>query len=63
MIGRSNRVYKALSRRRPLAMAMIRKLRVQLGILVESLIRRVGLTDFAEAADRQTFVARVGEFA
>ena len=38
MIGRPNRVYEVLSRRRPLTLAMIRKLHAQLGIPAESLI-------------------------
>lgn len=39
MIGRSNRVYEVLSRRRPLTLAMIRRLHAGLGIAAESLIR------------------------
>lgn len=38
MIGRSNRVYEVLARRRPLTLAMIRKLHIGLGIPAESLI-------------------------
>lgn len=38
MIGRSNRVYEILSGRRPLTLAMIRKLHKGLGIPAESLI-------------------------
>lgn len=38
MIGRSNRVYEVLSRKRPLTLAMIRKLHRQLGIPAEVLI-------------------------
>ncbi len=38
MIGRSNRVYEILARRRPLTLAMIRKLHTGLGIPAESLI-------------------------
>ena len=38
MIGRSNRVYEVLSRRRPLTLPMIRRLHRQLGIPAESLI-------------------------
>jgi HTH-type transcriptional regulator / antitoxin HigA len=38
MIGRSNRVYEILARRRPLTLAMIRKLHAGLGIPAESLI-------------------------
>ena len=39
MIGRSNRVYEVLNRRRPLTLAMIRRLHAGLGIPAESLIR------------------------
>jgi HTH-type transcriptional regulator/antitoxin HigA len=39
MIGRSNRVYEILNRKRPLTLAMIRKLHDGLGIPAESLIR------------------------
>jgi HTH-type transcriptional regulator / antitoxin HigA len=38
MIGRLNRVYEVLSRRRPLTLAMMRRLHAQLGIPAESLI-------------------------
>ena len=38
MIGRLNRVYEVLARRRPLTMAMARRLHAQLGIPAESLI-------------------------
>jgi HTH-type transcriptional regulator / antitoxin HigA len=38
MIGRSNRVYEILAGRRPLTLAMIRKLHKGLGIPAESLI-------------------------
>jgi HTH-type transcriptional regulator / antitoxin HigA len=38
MIGRSNRVYEVLARRRPLTLAMIRRLHRDLGIPAESLI-------------------------
>lgn len=38
MIGRLNRVYEVLARRRPLTMAMVRRLHAQLGIPAESLI-------------------------
>lgn len=38
MIGRSNRVYEVLSRRRPLTLPMIRRLHEQLGIPAECLI-------------------------
>ena len=39
MIGRRNRVYEVLNRKRPLTLPMIRKLHQQLGIPAESLIR------------------------
>lgn len=39
MIGGLNRVYEVLARRRPLTMAMVRRLHTQLGIPAESLIR------------------------
>ena len=39
MIGRSNRVYEILNRKRSLSLGMIRKLHKQLGIPAESLIR------------------------
>lgn len=39
MIGRLNRVYEILNRKRPLTLAMIWKLHEQLGIPAESLIR------------------------
>lgn len=39
MIGRSNRVYEVLSRKRPLTLKMIWKLHKQLGIPAESLIK------------------------
>jgi HTH-type transcriptional regulator / antitoxin HigA len=39
MIGRLNRVYEVLSRRRPLTMAMAWRLHTQLGIPAESLIQ------------------------
>ena len=42
MIGRLNRVYEVLARRRPLTMTMVRKLHKQLGIPAESLIRPPG---------------------
>jgi HTH-type transcriptional regulator/antitoxin HigA len=38
MIGRMNRVYEVLTRRRPLTLAMIRRLHAGLGIPAESLI-------------------------
>ena len=40
MIGRINRVYEVLSRRRPLTLAMIHRLHSQLGIPAESLIKQ-----------------------
>lgn len=39
MIGRMNRVYEALNRKRPLTLSMIWKLHQGLGIPAESLIR------------------------
>jgi HTH-type transcriptional regulator/antitoxin HigA len=39
MIGRPNRVYEILNRKRPLTLAMIRRLHAGLGIPAESLIR------------------------
>jgi len=39
MIGRINRVYEILNRKRPLTLAMIRKLHEGLGIPAESLIK------------------------
>jgi HTH-type transcriptional regulator / antitoxin HigA len=39
MIGRLNRVYEVLARRRPLTMTMVWRLHTQLGIPAESLIR------------------------
>jgi HTH-type transcriptional regulator/antitoxin HigA len=40
MIGRMNRVYEILNRKRPLTLAMIRRLHEQLGIPAESLIKK-----------------------
>ena len=40
MIGRINRVYEVLSRRRPLTLAMIQRLHRDLGIPAESLIKQ-----------------------
>jgi len=40
MIGRINRVYEVLSRRRPLTLAMIQRLHSALGIPAESLIKQ-----------------------
>lgn len=40
MIGRSNRVYEVLNRKRGLTLAMIQKLHVGLGIPAESLLRQ-----------------------
>jgi HTH-type transcriptional regulator/antitoxin HigA len=39
MIGRSNRVYEILSRKRPLTLKMIWELHRKLGIPAESLVR------------------------
>ena len=41
MIGRLNRVYEVLNRKRPLTLKMIRKLHVGLGIPAESLLKQV----------------------
>lgn len=41
MIGRLNRVYEVLNRKRPLTLQMIRKLHAGLGIPAESLIKQV----------------------
>jgi HTH-type transcriptional regulator / antitoxin HigA len=40
MIGRINRVYEVLSRKRPLTLAMIQRLHSDLGIPAESLIKQ-----------------------
>ncbi len=40
MIGRSNRVYEVLNRKRGLTLAMIKKLHVGLGIPAESLLKQ-----------------------
>ena len=40
MIGRINRVYEVLSRKRPLTLAMIQRLHINLGIPAESLIKQ-----------------------
>ena len=40
MIGRINRVYEVLSRKRPLTLAMIQRLHSELGIPAESLIKQ-----------------------
>lgn len=40
MIGRINRVYEVLNRRRPLTLAMIQRLHSELGIPAESLIKQ-----------------------
>ena len=42
MIGRLNRVYEVLSRKRPLTMAMAWRLHTQLGIPAASLLRPPG---------------------
>lgn len=46
MIGKSNRVYEVLNRKRPLTLNMIRKLHQGLGIPAESLIKP-NITDHA----------------
>ncbi len=43
LIGRSNRVYEVLNRRRSLTLAMIQKLHAGLGIPAESLLRQTAL--------------------
>jgi HTH-type transcriptional regulator / antitoxin HigA len=43
MIGRSNRVYEILNRKRGLTLLMIRKLHADLGIPAESLLRQTAL--------------------
>ena len=40
MIGRINRVYEILSRKRPLTLAMVQRLHSELGIPAESLIKQ-----------------------
>ena len=40
VIGRLNRVYEVLSRRRPLTLRMIERLHTQLGIPAESLLKQ-----------------------
>jgi HTH-type transcriptional regulator/antitoxin HigA len=47
LIGRSNRVYEVLNRRRGLTLAMIQKLHVGLGIPAESLLRQTVLAPTA----------------
>lgn len=42
MIGRTNRVYEVLTRKRPLTLTMIRRLHAGLGIPAESLIAESG---------------------
>jgi HTH-type transcriptional regulator/antitoxin HigA len=42
MIGQINRVYEVLNRKRPLTLAMIRRLHRKLGIPAESLIKEPG---------------------
>ena len=43
LIGRSNRVYKVLGRKRGLSLTMIRKLHLGLGVPAESLLRQGGV--------------------
>ena len=47
LIGRRNRVYEVLNRKRSLTLAMIQKLHAGLGIPAESLLRQAALTDIA----------------
>ena len=52
MIGRSNRVYEILNRKRPLTLKMIWRLHSELGIPAESLIRPPdGVAMFGRAKD------------
>ena len=44
MIGRLNRVYEVLTRKRPLTLPMIRRLHAGLGIPAESLIGETSMT-------------------
>ena len=44
MIGRLNRVYEVLTRKRPLTLPMIRRLHAGLGIPAESLIGEASMT-------------------
>lgn len=55
MIGRINRVYEVLSRKRPLTLAMIQRLHGDLGIPAESLIRQPE----GRTADRRRSRSRV----
>jgi HTH-type transcriptional regulator/antitoxin HigA len=45
LIGRSNRVYEVLNRKRSLTLAMVRKLHLGLGIPAESLLRQTSALD------------------
>lgn len=47
LIGRSNRVYEVLNRRRGLTLAMIQKLHARLGIPAESLLKQTVLVPVA----------------
>jgi HTH-type transcriptional regulator/antitoxin HigA len=47
LIGRSNRVYEVLNRKRGLTLAMIRKLHAGLGIPAESLLRQTAVAPAA----------------
>ena len=47
LIGRSNRVYEVLNRRRSLTLAMIQKLHAGLGIPAESLLRQTAVAPAA----------------
>ena len=47
LIGRRNRVYEVLSRKRSLTLAMIQKLHAGLGIPAESLLKQTALTPSA----------------
>ncbi len=47
LIGRSNRVYEVLSRKRSLTLAMIRRLHLGLGIPAESLLKQASVAPAA----------------
>jgi len=47
VIGRANRVYEVLNRKRPLTLKMIRRLHERLGIPAESLIKEPGESNAA----------------
>lgn len=49
IIGRTNRVYEVLTRKRPLTLAMIRRLHAGLGIPAENLIADVASAQFLKS--------------